>query len=101
MIGHVVRAVSEKSYLVRFDNVKEKELPSAVLNVESITASIPLDILVPVAETIREEALLENELAVAEQDAVDKEHMPDAGPEQEEQEVDEEANDGQEQEEEV
>jgi hypothetical protein len=40
--------------------------------------------------------LLENAIADAEQDAVASEHMPDARPEEEEQETDEEANGGQE-----
>jgi hypothetical protein len=96
LFGHVVRAVGEKRYLIRFDNGEEKELPSAVLKVESIAASIPPDIPLPVAQNVREEALLENATADAEQDAVDTEHMPDARPEEEEQEVDEEANGGQE-----
>ncbi len=91
-----MRAVGEKRYLVRFDNGDEKELPSAVLKVESLTASIPPDIPLPVAQNIREEALLESAVADAEQDVVDTEHMPDARPEEEEQEVDEEANGGQE-----
>ncbi len=45
--GHVVRAVGEKRYLVRFDNGEEKELASSVLKVESMVASIPPDVLPP------------------------------------------------------
>ncbi len=37
-------------------------------------------------------ALLKNAIADAEQDATETEHMPDARPKEEEQEVDEEAN---------
>jgi hypothetical protein len=40
--------------------------------------------------------LLENALAAVEQDADEKEHMPDTRPEEEEQEVEEEVNGGQE-----
>ncbi len=69
-----------------------------MLKIESITASIHPDIPLPVAETIREEALLKNAIADAEQDATKTEHMPDARPKEEEQEVDEEANGGEEEE---
>jgi hypothetical protein len=39
--GHIIRAVGERKYLVRFDNGEERELPSAVLKVEHIVASTP------------------------------------------------------------
>jgi DUF971 family protein len=58
LFGYVIRAVGEKKYLVRFDNGEEKELPSAVLKVESIAASIPPDVPLPAAPNVREEAIL-------------------------------------------
>jgi len=33
--------VGEKRYLIRFDNGEERELPSAVLKVEHMVASLP------------------------------------------------------------
>ncbi len=89
--GQIITAVGEKKYLVRFDNGEERELPSAVLKVEHAAASIPLDIPIPTAENIREEALLENAVAEIEQDSAETEDMPDARPEEEEQELEEEA----------
>jgi hypothetical protein len=89
--GHIITAVGEKKYLVRFDNGEERELPSAVLKVEQATASIPPDIPIPTAANIREEALLENAIAEVEQDSAEAEDMPDARPEEEEQELEEEA----------
>jgi hypothetical protein len=89
--GHIITAVGEKKYLVRFDNGEERELPSAVLKVEHAAASIPPDIPIPTAENIREEALLENAVAEIKQDSAETEDMPDAWPEEEEQELEEEA----------
>ena len=89
--GHIITAVGEKKYLVRFDNGEERELPSAVLKVEQDTESIPPDIPIPTAANIREEALLENAIAEVEQDSAEAEDMPDARPEEEEQELEEEA----------
>jgi hypothetical protein len=89
--GHVITAVGEKKYLVRFDNGEERELPSAVLKVEQATASIPPDILIPTAENVRDKATMENVIAEVEQDAGETEDVPDARPEEEEQELEEEA----------
>ena len=62
-----------------------------MLKVEHATASIPPDIPLPTAENVREEALLENAVAEIEQDSAEAEDMPDARPEEEEQELEEEA----------
>jgi hypothetical protein len=58
--GHVLRAVGEKKYLIRFDNGEEKEFPSAVLKVEHMIASLPPDVLLPHPVNAQEEAILEN-----------------------------------------
>ena len=59
--GHVLRAVGEKKYLIRFDNGEEKELPSAVLKVEQhMIASLPSDVPLPNSVNAQEEAILEN-----------------------------------------
>ncbi len=52
--GHVLQAVGERRYLVRFDNGQEKELPSNVLKVESAAASIPPDMPLPDRQHIRD-----------------------------------------------
>ena len=61
-----------------------------MLKVEQATASIPPDIPIPTAANIREEALLENAIAEVEQDSAEAEDMPNARPEEEEQELEEE-----------
>jgi hypothetical protein len=81
--GHVVRAVGEKRYLVRFDNGEEKELASSVLKVESMVASIPPDVLAPLPRNIREEAVLETADELLNDDD-ELEHLPDSRPEAEE-----------------
>lgn len=52
LFGHIIRATGERRYLVRFDNGKEKELPSNVLKVESAAASIPPDIPLPAQDNV-------------------------------------------------
>jgi hypothetical protein len=81
--GHVVRAVGEKRYLVRFDNGGEKELASSALKVESMVASIPPDVLAPLTRNIREEAVLETADKLLNDDD-ELEHLPDSQPEEEE-----------------
>ncbi len=68
-------AVGEKKYLVRW----------------ACCSIYPPDIPIPTAENVREEALLENAAAEIEQDSAETEDMPDARPEEEEQELVEEA----------
>jgi hypothetical protein len=45
-----VKAVGERTYLVRFDDGTEKECPSAVLRVEKSHTSLPPDVQLPAAE---------------------------------------------------
>jgi hypothetical protein len=45
--GHIVHAIEEKRYIVCFDNREERELPSEVLKVEHLIASLPPDIPIP------------------------------------------------------
>lgn len=81
--GHVLRAVGEKKYLIRFDNGEEKEFPSAVLKVEHMIASLPPDVPLPHPVNAQEEAILEN--AVDEvADTEETEDMPVDTPESEE-----------------
>jgi hypothetical protein len=54
-----VQSVRENHYLVKFDNGKEKELPSAVLNVENMIDALPPDALLPVPHSVQEERVLE------------------------------------------
>jgi len=45
-----VKAVGERTYLVRFDDGTEKECPSAVLRVETAHTSLQTDVQLPAAE---------------------------------------------------
>jgi hypothetical protein len=71
--GHVFEAVGERKYLVRFDNGQEKELPSNVLKVEDMVATLPPDVLLPIPQNVRELTNLEN----AEADLLDVEESED------------------------
>ncbi len=57
LFGYIVHYIGENRYLVRFDNGEEKELPSAVLKVESIVAALPPDALLPVPRDVQEEII--------------------------------------------
>ncbi len=81
--GHILQAVGEKKYLVRFGNGEERELPSAVLKVEHMVASLPPDLPIPTPQNVQEEAMLENaadELI----DSKETEDMPVDSPDAEE-----------------
>ncbi len=51
LYGNILSAVGERRYLVRFDNVLEKECTSAVLRVETTHSSLPPDLPLPTAQT--------------------------------------------------
>jgi len=53
LFGHIISAVCEKKYLVRFDNGSEQECSSALLRVEKSHASLPPDVPVHVLENIQ------------------------------------------------
>jgi len=84
--GHVIQAVGERRYMVRFDNGQEKELPSNVLKVESALASIPPDVPIPVVANVaqgsqmQEEADASADLLEASEEAED---LPALRPEEE------------------
>jgi hypothetical protein len=84
LFGHIIRAVGEKKYLVRFDNGEEKECSSKVLKVENIAASLPADITISVQENVREEAILNAAIGEMEQDAEETEDLPARRPEEDE-----------------
>jgi hypothetical protein len=90
--GHVIHAVGERRYLIRFDNGQEKELPSNVLKVESAAASIPPDMPLPDQENIRRVSVVQDEIDVQEGEEV--EDLPTLRPEEEDVEVAEELNGG-------
>jgi hypothetical protein len=84
LFGRVIRAVGEKKYLVRFDNGEEKECPSNILKVESIVTSLPPDEQIPIAQNVREEAIIAAEIGEAEQDVDEAEDLPATRPEEKE-----------------
>jgi hypothetical protein len=47
------KLVGEKKYLVRFVNGEERELPSAVLKVEHMVASLPPDLPIPTPQMFK------------------------------------------------
>ena len=106
LFGHIIRAVGERRYLVRFDNGEERECASNVLKVESSLASIPPDMPLPVREPIRGVVAIHEAAGDPEvQDAEETEDMPTVRPEEEDAEAAEEQSneieaDGAEQEEE-
>jgi hypothetical protein len=61
--AHIVRAIGEKKYFVRFDNGVEKVCSSNILELEHIAVPLPLDISVPIPEHFREEIMLEDIIA--------------------------------------
>ena len=83
--GHIISAVGEQKYLVRFDDGTEKECPSAVLRVEKVVANLPPDVQVSIPSNVVEAA----EVQEADDEVVDQneeEALPEA-PEVEEAEV--------------
>jgi hypothetical protein len=99
IFGHIISAVGERKYLVRFDDGTEKECPSAVLRVEKVAASLPPDVQLPVPATHVEAVEAEDvQEEVADQD--EEEALPEA-PEVEEEEVAAEKQAGEEESEEV
>ncbi len=76
MFGHIIRAVGENKCLVRFDNGEEKECSSNNLKVQHIAASLPPNILIPVPENVREEAILDDAIGEMEQDVEETEGLP-------------------------
>jgi hypothetical protein len=53
LFGHIIQAVGERRYLVRFNNGEEKECASNILKVESALASLPPDMPMPAVTTVR------------------------------------------------
>ena len=94
LFGHVLRAMGEKCYLVRFDDGQEKECSSNILKVESSSASLPPDMPLPVREVTRDMSAVEE--AAGDPDVLDGEEvedMPAIRPEEEDAEAaDEEGN---------
>jgi hypothetical protein len=85
LFGHIISAVGEWKYLVRFDDGTEKECPSAVLRVEKVVANLPPDVQVPVpSNTVEAAEVQEAEDEIVDQD--EEEALPEA-PEVEEAEV--------------
>jgi hypothetical protein len=52
LFRHIISAVGEWKYLVRFDDGSEKECSSALLKVEKMHANVPQDIQIPTKTTV-------------------------------------------------
>jgi hypothetical protein len=91
LFGHVIRAKGEKCYLVCFDDGQEKECSSNILKVESLSASLPPDMLLPVREVTWDVSAVEE--SAGDPDKLDNEEaedMPAIRPEEEDAEAAEE-----------
>jgi hypothetical protein len=85
LYGHIVTAVGEKRYLVRFDDGQEKECSSKSLKVERMHEALPPDVVPPPPSNVpeqRELDLLAEEVDNQEED----EHLALAAPDGEERE---------------
>jgi hypothetical protein len=66
---HIISAIGEKKYLVRFDDGSEKECSSALLRVAKSHASLPPDVLVHMPESIQHRV----DIAEVEEEVADQE----------------------------
>jgi hypothetical protein len=72
LYGHIISAIGEWKYLVRFDNVNEKECSSALLRVEKMHMNVPPDIQLPVDSNLEHRFVLEElEIEVIDQEEED------------------------------
>jgi hypothetical protein len=85
LFGHIISAVGEKKYLVRFNDGNEKECSSALLRVEKSHASLPPDVPVHMPENIQHRV----DVADVEEEVADQEDEEPfaASPEDEEMEA--------------
>ena len=91
LFGHIIQAVGERRYLVRFNNGEEKECASNILKVESALTSLPPDMPMPAVTTVRGgRAFEEGEGDPDLPDVDEAEDLPTLRPEEEEAEVAEE-----------
>jgi len=85
LFGHIISAVGERKYLVRFDDGSEKECSSALLKVEKIHANVPPDIQMPTSSTLEHRLVLEE----MEEEVVDQEEEEPLGASPEDEEMEE------------
>jgi hypothetical protein len=77
LFGHILSAVGERKYLVRFDDGTEKECPSAVQRVKKVVANLPPDIPVPTpSNTVEASEVQEADEEVVDQD--EEEALPES-----------------------
>jgi hypothetical protein len=69
LYGHIISAIGEWKYLVRFDNGSEKECSSAVHRVEKMHTNVPSDIQMPMETTLEHRIEIEK----LEEEVVDQE----------------------------
>jgi hypothetical protein len=75
LYGHIISAVGEQKYMVRFDDGSEKECSSVLLRVEKMHTNVPPDIQMP-TETNLEHGVVLQEL---EEEVVDQEEEEPLG----------------------
>jgi hypothetical protein len=91
LFGHIICAVGERRYMVRFDDGSEKECASALLRVENMHASLPPDVNVLIDEPHRRSAEQQNISEEAEEAVIDHEEEEALPPPPEHEEMEAEA----------
>jgi hypothetical protein len=89
LYGHIISAIGEWKYLVRFDNGSEKECSSALLRVEKMHMNVPPDIQLPIDSNLEHRFVLE-ELEI---EVIDQEEEEPLGASPNEEEIEEELGD--------
>jgi hypothetical protein len=69
LYGHIISAIGEQKYMVRFDDGSKKECSSAFLRVEKMHTSVPQDIQMPTETTLEHRVVLHG----LEEEVVDQE----------------------------
>ena len=89
LYGHIISAVGERKYLVRFDDGSERECSSALLRVEKMHTNVPPDIQLPTSSHLEHRVVLE-ELV---EEVIDQEEEEPLGASPDDEEMEEELGD--------
>jgi hypothetical protein len=69
LYGHVISAIGEWKYFIRFDDGSEKECSSALLRVEKMHMNVPPNIQMPTDSNLKHRVVLEE----LEEEVIDQE----------------------------
>jgi hypothetical protein len=85
LYGHIISAIGERKYMVRFDDGSEKECSSALLRVEKMHTNVPPDIQMPTETTLEHRVVLHD----LEEEVVDQEEEEPLGASPDDEEMEE------------